>query len=44
MSQANSDQEWDIYTGLLFVSAASMLIACALLVLEMWKYGWSLSG
>lgn len=44
MSQANSEPEWDIYTGLLFVSASAMLIACAFLALEMGKYGWAVNG
>ena len=43
MSQAASEPEWDIYTGLLFVSAASMVIGCLLLVLELAKYDFALS-
>lgn len=43
MSQANYEPEWDIYTGLLFVSAASMLIGCLLLAAELAKYDFSLA-
>ena len=43
MSQAASEPEWDVYTGLLFVSAASLLIGCILLILELGKYGYSVS-
>ena len=41
MSQAGSEPEWDVYTGLLFVAAASMVIGCVLLTLELAKYGFS---
>ena len=41
MSPAASEPEWDVYTGLLFVSAASMLIGCILLTLELAEYGFS---
>lgn len=44
MSQAASEPEWDIYTGLLFVSAASMVIGCILLALELKKYGFEMAG
>lgn len=44
MSQANSDNEWDVYTGLLFISAAAMLTACGLLALELSRYGWAVNG
>lgn len=44
MSQANSEPEWDIYTGLLFVSAVAMLLACLLLSFELSKYGWAVNG
>ena len=43
MSQASSEPEWDIYTGLLFVSAASMVVGCLLLVFELMKYDFTVA-
>ena len=39
MSQANSEPDWNIYTALVMVSCASLLIGCVLLYLELSKYG-----
>lgn len=34
----------DVYVGLLFVAAASLLIGCIFLMLELNKYEWQLPG
>ncbi len=46
MSPRNSDssQGPDIYTGLLFVSLAALIMGIVFLVLELGKYGWNVAS
>ncbi len=38
------DAQPDIYTGLLFISVASLIAGCIFLALELSKYDWSVPG
>ncbi|MCA9077064.1 MAG: hypothetical protein KDA93_18705 [Planctomycetaceae bacterium] len=43
-SKKSTDAQPDVYTGLLFISVASLIAGCIFLALELSKYDWSVPG
>ncbi|MCA9024930.1 MAG: hypothetical protein KDA86_06935 [Planctomycetaceae bacterium] len=41
---SKGDPQPDIYTGLLFVSVASLIAGCIFLALELSRYDWTVPG